>query len=427
MTQTSRLFLKPALFLGAALLVSACSIAPPMTGEEVQIRDDLEVSAYMPATRDMRDAIETQEMFAQAAFWSREYDLNPGDLESAIKLAASVRKLGNPRRAVEITQTTRALYPRDPYLAAEFVASLIASERAIDAMQPVDEALAIAPQYARLWSLKGAALDQQEQYELARKHYARALQITPNDPSIMANFGLSYALAGDPQTGEGWLRRAVAIPGASSSVHQMLKLVLQVQGKTDEAGRITALTQAPQKYPPRPVAAQSLRRADGSIANAPVPQQSRANYSTMPATRMTTQTGPNGQPYTSASEAARAIATQRMQAGGQTTTRQTVAPRGASAPKAATPQSYDPAEQQAVLDRISGQLRGKSLPPEHAQMQKQANQQAAWAEAQAQKRAAAAQQQQAQQIPPAQMAYPQAAGRAAPQAPQPRGASRRRR
>jgi len=46
--------------------------------------------------------IETQELFAQAAFWSREYELNPGDLESAIKLSAAVRKLGNPQRAIRI-------------------------------------------------------------------------------------------------------------------------------------------------------------------------------------------------------------------------------------------------------------------------------------------------------------------------------------
>jgi len=94
----------------------------------------LQGSNFQPATREMRDNIETQELFAQAAFWSREYELNPGDLESAIKLSAAVRKLGNPQRAIEIAQTTRALYPRDPYLTAEFAAGLIAAERAQDAM-----------------------------------------------------------------------------------------------------------------------------------------------------------------------------------------------------------------------------------------------------------------------------------------------------
>jgi len=217
--------------------LTGCAIAPGYTDSEQEMTETLQGSNFQPATREMRDNIETQELFAQAAFWSREYELNPGDLESAIKLSAAVRKLGNPQRAIEIAQTTRALYPRDPYLTAEFAAGLIAAERAQEAMQPLDKALRTAPGYARLWSLKGAALDQQENYDLARKHYAKALQITPHDPNVMANVGLSYALSGDPVTAEGWLRRAVALPGASQSVRQNLALILQLQGKGEEAER----------------------------------------------------------------------------------------------------------------------------------------------------------------------------------------------
>jgi len=207
----------------SALVLTGCAIAPGYTDSEQEMTESLQGSNFQPATREMRDNIETQELFAQAAFWSREYELNPGDLESAIKLSAAVRKLGNPQRAIEIAQTTRALYPRDPYLTAEFAAGLIAAERAQDAMQPLDEALRTAPGYARLWSLKGAALDQQENYDLARKHYAKALQITPHDPNVS---------------------RAVAIPGASRSVRQNLSLILQLQGKNEEAKRYAGRSQS---------------------------------------------------------------------------------------------------------------------------------------------------------------------------------------
>ena len=181
-----------AMTLTAALILGACSAVQPLTAEEKEVQNNLDGSKYFPATRQVRNNIETQPLFAQAAFWGREYQLNPSDLESAVKLSSAVRKLGNPQRAIEIAQTTRALYPRDPYLAAEFAAALIASERALEAMKPLDEALRVAPNYARLWSLKGAALDQQENYDLARKHYAKALQITPHDPNIMANVCLLY-------------------------------------------------------------------------------------------------------------------------------------------------------------------------------------------------------------------------------------------
>ena len=150
MTRFRNLASPAALGLAATLLLSACAIAPPMTEQEVDVRNHAAVEQYMPAGREMRDNIETQELFAQAAFWSHEYDLNPSDLEAAIKLAASVRKLGNASRAVEITQTTRAIHPRDPYLLAEHAAGLIADERALDAVPVLDQGLRLAPQYARL-------------------------------------------------------------------------------------------------------------------------------------------------------------------------------------------------------------------------------------------------------------------------------------
>jgi len=293
------------LLIGTALIATGCSIAPPLNAQETQIQTDLAVDQYMPATRQMRDAIETQELFAQAAFWSNEYNLNPGDLEAALKLSAAVRKMGNPGRAIEITQTTRALYPSDPYLMAEYAAALIASERAFDAMPILNEGLSKTPTYGRLWSLKGAALDQQERYAEARQHYDRALRITPNDPNVMANLGLSHALAGDPATAEQWLRRAASMPNASNSVRQNLILVLQLQGKTAEADKLAGMTRPQMSFPktspafkPAPPAQQTALRPSN---------QTRAGQ---PRARM--QIGQaEGQRFTSASEAARAMAAKR--------------------------------------------------------------------------------------------------------------------
>lgn len=334
---TYRPFLFSTLFAGTALIAAGCSVAPPMNAQEAQIKSDLAVDQYMPATRQMRDAIETQELFAQAAFWSNEYNLNPGDLEAALKLSAAVRKMGNPGRAVEITQTTRALYPRDPYLMAEYAAALIASERALDAIPILNEGLSLTPSYGRLWSLKGAALDQQERYAEARQHYDRALRITPNDPNVMANIGLSHALSGDPATAEKWLRRAVSVPGASDSVRQNLILVLQLQGKTAEADKMSGMTRPQMSFPqtrpafnPAPVAQQNLAPQKSL-------QPSNMKPAGQPQARM--QMGPKqGQRFSSASEAARAMAAKR----GIATAEQPQPPNVYGQPTHSAPQGYPP-------------------------------------------------------------------------------------
>ena len=342
------------LIAGTALLATGCSVAPPLTAQETQIQTDLDVDNFLPATRQMRDAIETQELFSQAAFWSNEYHLNPSDLEAALKLSSAVRRMGNPARAVEITQTTRALYPRDPYLIAEYAAALIASERSFDAIPIINDGLKTTPNYGRLWSLKGAALDQQERYAEARQHYDRALRITPNDPNVMANIGLSHALSGDPATAEGWLRRAVSMPTASASVRQNLILVLKLQGKTTEAQKMAGLTRAPSHLPtlrPAHSPAAPVQNKTGQFAPRPQPLQQRAyqarNFqSHQPQARL--QVSPaEGQPFKTASEAARAIAAKRAaQSTPQNLTPQPyvqAAPNQASAPPQGYPQQgYTP-------------------------------------------------------------------------------------
>lgn len=314
--------LKSALLLGTPLLLSACAYTHGITPQEQAVSDQVAVGQFMPATRDMRDNIETQELFAQAAFWSHEYDLNPSDLEATIKLAASVRKLGNPSRAVEITQTSRQIHPRDPYLLAEHAAGLIADQRSMDALPVLEQGLRLAPAYGRLWSLRGAALDQMENYAAARESYGRALQITPNDPNVLTNLGLSYALAGDLTNAETWLGRAVNLPGAGPSARENLALVLQLQGRTEEAerqARLAGMSQGDQRFPPPPVPALTPRGAPAQLNTNPSLQNQRSTQQQpinptwsgrnagMPATRLTT-TDPNGQAFTSSSQAARRTA-----------------------------------------------------------------------------------------------------------------------
>lgn len=227
------------LISGAGLFIlTGCSLASMPSGYspiEQQTVRDLSASNYTPRSKDDRAAILTQSLFAQAAFWSREYDLNPADLEAAINLASTLRRLGNPHKSIEVAQTTRALYPRDVDLMAELAAALIADNNPKDALPIIDTALGQRPNMARLWSLKGAALDQFEQFTEARQHYSKGLTFAPNDPGIIANVGLSYALEGDPVTAEIWLRRAANMPGASASTRQNLSLVLGLQNKFDEA------------------------------------------------------------------------------------------------------------------------------------------------------------------------------------------------
>ena len=282
--------------LAATTLLSGCMVAQGYSEQEQSIVDSLDSGLYQPASRQSRDNIETQSLLAQATFWSREAQLNPADLESAVRLTSAVRKMGNASQAVDIAQMARQMHPRDPYLLAEYSASLIADERGTEAIKPLQDGLRSTPAYGRLWSLMGAALDQQEKYADARRHYERALQITPNDPNVLTNMGLSFALEGNAQVAEQWLRRAVAQPGAGPGVQQNLDLVLQLQGKSSESKM--AETAAPaQAYAQQPTWARS--NVQGPNIQHSTPQRSSqspfAPRQSAPQNYNTQNTGPAAQ------------------------------------------------------------------------------------------------------------------------------------
>jgi Flp pilus assembly protein TadD len=57
----------------------------------------------------------------------------------------------------------------------------------------------------------------------------------PDEPSVLSNLGLSYALSKNLPKAEETLRRAAAQPGAEPKVRQNLALVVGLQGRFQEA------------------------------------------------------------------------------------------------------------------------------------------------------------------------------------------------
>ena len=90
----------------------------------------------------------------------------------------------------------------------------------------------------RILSVQGAVLDQMGRHPDAQRHYASALRLMPDEPSVLSNLGLSYALSKDLPQAEATLRRAAAQRGAEPKVRQNLALVVGLQGRFQEAETI---------------------------------------------------------------------------------------------------------------------------------------------------------------------------------------------
>jgi hypothetical protein len=66
------------------------------------------------------------------------------------------------------------------------------------------------------------------------------LTLSQNNPTVMNNLAMAYAMMGDPKKAEEILRQAATSQGASPKVRENLALVLGLQGRYDESKAVAA-------------------------------------------------------------------------------------------------------------------------------------------------------------------------------------------
>ena len=86
--------------------------------------------------------------------------------------------------------------------------------------------------------MQGTTLDQLGRHDDARRYYASALKIVPEEPSVLSNLGMSYVLSRELPKAEETLRKAQATGRADARVRQNLALAVGLQGRFAEAETI---------------------------------------------------------------------------------------------------------------------------------------------------------------------------------------------
>jgi Flp pilus assembly protein TadD len=187
-------------------------------------------AAATPATEDdWRRAAEA---------WGDRYQANTGDADAAIHYAQALRGSGQRAQAVAVLEQASLRNPKD-------MAVLGAYGRALADVGNFQQALDVlghahAPDHPdwRILSAQGAVLDQMGRHDEAQHYYETALKIVPDEPSVLSNLGLSYALSKQLPRAEATLKRAAAGQKVDPRVRQNLALVVGLQGRFAEAESI---------------------------------------------------------------------------------------------------------------------------------------------------------------------------------------------
>jgi Flp pilus assembly protein TadD len=183
---------------------------------------------------------------------------------SVIGTADSLRRNGQAAQAAAVLEN--ALIGGTPTrpLLLSYAKALAAAGRTAQALNVIDQAIDPANPDWQALMVKATLLDESGNGAGARTLYSQTLKLAPDQPSLHANLGLSYAAAGALDRAEAELQRAAALPGAGPDVRQNLALIIGLRGRLREAEVLLAADLPPEQV------AQNLSfirriRADGRL------------------------------------------------------------------------------------------------------------------------------------------------------------------
>lgn len=170
-----------------------------------------------------------------ADYWGKAFSKNPRDAKIALNYARSLKAMGEKPRALAVLQEASVFHGNDRNINAEY-GKLALDLDQISVAQKLLEA-ADDPTHPdwKVISARGTALAKEGRYQDAIRFYERAMVLAPDQPSVLNNLALAYAMVGNADKAEPLLKRAATGSEHDPRVSQNLALVLGLQGKYDEA------------------------------------------------------------------------------------------------------------------------------------------------------------------------------------------------
>lgn len=214
----------------------ALALAAGLGGCKTTGNGDTTGSIVRASTAPRSDA----EWRREAETWGARYSANPKDGQAAVNYAQALRATGQRAQAAAVLEQASIHNPHDTAVLGAYGRALADVGSNAQALEVLGRAHTPDRPDWRILSAQGAVLDQMGKHEEAQRHYASALKIIPEEPSVLSNLGLSYALSKNLPKAEEILRRASMHPNSDRKVRQNLALVVGLQGRFPEAEQIAA-------------------------------------------------------------------------------------------------------------------------------------------------------------------------------------------
>jgi Flp pilus assembly protein TadD len=200
-----------------------------------------------PPTEAMAAVRTDAEWRSLVATWGERHRATPNDPVVAINYAQALRNIGQRTQAAAVLESASIAHSNNMQLLGAYGRALADAGSYQQALDVLNRAHTPERPDWRILSVQGAVLDQMGRPEEAQRYYASALRIAPEEPSVLSNLGLSYALSKELVRAEATLRRAAAGARVDPRVRQNQALVVGLQGRFAEAETIARADLPPEE------------------------------------------------------------------------------------------------------------------------------------------------------------------------------------
>ena len=209
--------------LGMAFALTGCNTMSGQRGANIV------TGSISPQDKpaSLREAMELRKV------WKKR----PDDVRLGLRLADAYKRLGQLDRQVDVLKKLVELHPERRDLRRHYAIELLRANRPVQAEQQLRRLLAQRQRDWKTFNVLGSALAAQGRHEEARRYYALALKLDPDNAKILNNLAMSHLLQGNPGEAEKYLRQALRLARGrlATRVRQNLALAVGLQGRFDEA------------------------------------------------------------------------------------------------------------------------------------------------------------------------------------------------
>lgn len=239
-------FLKPCADFSRSRAIGGVAIAAvlALSGCKTVDMGDITGSIAMPskpASSSPEDLLKYSEQLRA------RYEKNPDDKAVALAYARVLRVRRLTDQAAAVLRRLAIKHSNDREVLAAYGKALADAGQLQTAQNVLEHADSPDDPNWSVVSTRGSIADELGDHAAAQAFYETALKLSPGEPSVLSNLGLSYALSRNLPRAESLLREAAASPRADKRERQNLALVLALEGKFGEAETVSMRDLPPQQ------------------------------------------------------------------------------------------------------------------------------------------------------------------------------------